>query len=62
MRAKGKADDRTQRMLATVVPLEVATEFERVAKAHERTVAAELRTLIREHIDAHEAEPTGAAA
>jgi plasmid stability protein len=38
------------RMLATNVPEDVAKDFEAIATAHDRKVAAELRRLVRQHI------------
>lgn len=42
------------------VPTELAEEFERVAAENERTVSAELRRLMRKHVDA--SRPAEAAA
>lgn len=41
----------TGRMLATVVDTDVADAFKQIAERNERTVAAELRRLVREHIE-----------
>lgn len=49
------------RMLAALVPDETYDAFQRIAAANERTVAAELRVLVREHIAAN-GEQAGAVA
>jgi plasmid stability protein len=41
------------KMLAAVVDEPLADAFKAVAAAHERTVAAELRKLIKEHVESY---------
>lgn len=48
--------------LTTQVPAELADDFKRLASDHDRSAAAELRKLVREHVDAHKAPPAEAAA
>jgi plasmid stability protein len=45
------------KMLAAVVDEPLADAFKAVAAAHERTVAAELRKLIKEHVEIYGQEP-----
>lgn len=52
---KAKTGEATaeMRMLAAMVESGVYEDFAQVAKSHERTVAAELRVLVRTHIKQH---------
>lgn len=45
------------RMLAAWVDPDLAEQFREIAHANERSVAAELRILIREHVEVHGKEP-----
>lgn len=38
------------------VPSDIADDFKRIAGRHERSVSAELRKIIREHVESHPAE------
>jgi hypothetical protein len=50
---KRKTKNGDTRMLAAIVPNEVYDDFQRVALSHDRTVAAELRRLVRAHVEQH---------
>ncbi len=50
MRRNGAGEDRRQVQVSVRVPVELAEALERVAEKEDRTVSAELRRIIRQHV------------
>lgn len=47
------------KMVAGFVPRDVAEEFAAIAAANDRSLSAELRVVVRQHVEAHRAESNG---
>lgn len=58
---KSEAEIEETTYLGARVPVKLAQDFERVADANDRTVSHELRRLMRERIERHDAKKEPAA-
>jgi len=59
---KHKTKSPVERFLQARVPEDLYEAFARVARSHERSVSGELRHVMQQHVDTHDAEPEPRAA